>query len=239
MTRFNRTRTVLFTLPLIIGLAFCLEAAMLPAAAGAGPMKLGIFVYENLEGEHTPSSTFGTHLGSMLQPVCKNIKVEDSVPLKTNETVRILDEETKDRKVVWTTLSTYARNGDVDYPAITFADDDIKFMDLTWKVDGDRVVAEAGKDGLTHCLMGTCTGYVMPPNETSATGKMGLASVTASVNVRLYNLATGRDEWMKNYRQVVAHSDPRIAFEQAIELVSDRIAGDLTVYMNDTYGTAK
>jgi hypothetical protein len=212
--------------------------AILPAATGAGDMKLGIFVYENLEGDHTPSSTFGTHLGSMLQPVCKNIKVEDSVPLKTNETVRILDEETKDRKVVWTTLSAYAKHGDVDYPAITFADNDIKFMDLTWKVDGDKVAAEAKKAGLTHCLIGTCTGYVTLPSEKSPTGKMGLTPVTASVNVRLHNLATGEDEWMKNYRQVVPHTDHRIAFEQAIEMAAERIAKDLGVYMQDTHGMA-
>ncbi len=235
MTKTNRTRKLLFLLPLI----GCFTLAISPAATTAGDMKLGIFVYENLEGDHTPSSTFGTHLGSMLMPVCKNIKVEDSVPLKTNETVRILDEQTKDRKVVWTTLSTYAEKGAVDYPAITFADDDIKFMDLTWKVDGDKVVAAAKKAGLTHCLMGTCTGYVTPPSTESAAGKQGLTPVTASVNVRLHNLATGKDEWMKNYRQVVPHTDHRIAFEQAIEMVSERIAKDLSVYVKDTYGMAK
>jgi hypothetical protein len=202
-------------------------------------MKLGIFVYENLEGDHTPSSTFGTHLGSMLLPVCKNIKVEDSVPLKTNETVRILDEETKDRKVVWTTLSTYAKNGSVDYPSITFADNDIKFMDLTWKVDGDQVAALAKKAGLTHCLMGTCTGYTTSPSMKSAAGKQGLTAVTASVNVRLHNLKTGEAEWMQNYRQVVPHTDQRIGFEQAMEMVAERIAEDLAVYVNDTYGMAK
>jgi hypothetical protein len=202
-------------------------------------MKLGIFVHENLEGDHTPSSTFGTHLGSMLQPVCKNIKVEDSVPLKTNETVRILDEETKDRKVVWTTLSTYAQKGAVDYPAITFADNDIKFMDLTWKVDGDKVVALAKNAGLTHCLTGTCTGYITQPSARSAAGKQDLTVVTASVNVRLHNMATGEAEWMKNYRQAVPHTDLRIAFEQAAEMVAERIAKDLAVYVNDTYGMAK
>jgi hypothetical protein len=234
MKRNGRTCRFLFLLPLMA----CIVMALPPAAAD-NAMKLGIYVYENLEGDHTPSSTFGTYLGSMLQPVCKNIKVEDSVPLKTNETVRILDEETKDRKVVWTTLSTYAEKGSVDYPAITFADNDIKFMDLTWKVDGDRVVAAARKAGLTHCLIGTCTGYVTPPSMESAAGKKGLTPVTASVNVRLRNLATGVDEWMKNYRQVVPHTDHRIAFEQAIEMVAERIAKDLAVYMKDAYGSAK
>jgi hypothetical protein len=219
-----------------------LAAAAILAAAAAGPsaadsMNLGIFVYENLEGYHTPSSTFGTYLGSKLMPVCKTIKVEHRVPLQTNETIRILDEETEDRKIVWTTLDAFFNNGTIDYPAVTFADDDIKFRDLTWKVDEETAVKWAREAGMTHCLMGTCTGYVTIPSKKTEVGQRGLKVVTASVNIQLYNLKTGETEWMQNYRQVVSHMDNRIAFEQGAEMVADRIAKDLSIFMDDIYGT--
>jgi hypothetical protein len=226
--------TFVFSLLLILG---CFILAAPQTVKAEESMRIGIYVFESLEGFHTPSSTFGTHLGSLLLPVCKNIKVEDAVPLQTNETVRILDELTADRKVVWTTLRTFAQNGAVDYPSIVFADDSIVFKDLTWKVDDEKSVELAKKADLTHCLIGTCTGYARPPSQQTSTGRHGLSVVTASVNVRLVNLGTGTQEWMKNYRQIVPHADPRVAFEQAIEMVAETIAEDLGTYFKDVQNT--
>ncbi len=194
------------------------------------PIKIGIFIFENLEGVHTQSSNFGTQLGSKMMPWCGKVHIEDSVPLRSNETVRILDEMTKDRKVVVTTLLAYQKGGGIDYPAVVFADDDIKFIDLTWKVDGEKATEAAKKAGLNYCLIGTCKGLVTPPNKDTAAGKRNLSAVTASVNIRLQNVSNGEQEWMNTYRQVVSHSDPRIAFEQAVEMVADQIAEDLEAY---------
>jgi hypothetical protein len=193
----------------------------------AGPPKLGVYVFENLEGYHTQSSTLGTRLGAELLPLCEKVVVEDSVPLESNETVRILDEMTKDRKVVVTTLHAFAKDGGVDYPSVVFADDAIKFADLTWKVDDGKVLELAKASGDTHCLMGTCEGIATKPSKDSASGRRGLVAVTASVNIRLLSVSDGKAEWMNTYRQVVSHTDPRIAFEQAIELVSAQIADEL------------
>lgn len=232
MRRSKVTRRFLFLTLIVI----CLVLAVPGPTPANESVKLGIFVHENLEGYHTPSSTFGTYLGSELLPVFKNLKVEHAVPLQTNETVRILDELTEERKVVWTTLQAVATNGAIEYPSVTFADDTIKFRDLTWKVDEARVAELAKKAGLTHCLVGTCTGYAASTDAKSVVGSRGLTPVTASVNVHLLNLKTDKTEWMKNYRQVVPHSDPRIAFEQAVEMIAEKIAGDLNAFFKDTYG---
>jgi len=193
----------------------------------AGPVRLGIYVFDNLEGRHTQSSTFGTRLGAELLPVCEKVKVEDSVPLESNETVRILDEMTKERKVVLATLHAVSRNGELEYPAIVFADDAIKFTDLTWKVDEKKVLGAAEAAGLNHCLMGTCEGMATEPNLDSAAGRRGLIAVTAVANVRLLSVPAGEAEWMNTYRQVVSHADPRLAFDQAVEMVSVQVAEDL------------
>jgi hypothetical protein len=141
--------------------------------------------------------------------------------------VRLLDELTKDRKVVVTTLTAAFKNGAVDYPAVTFADDDVKFTDLTWKVDLEKTISSAKEAGLTHALVGTCAGIITEPHEKSAAGKRELMAVTASVNVRLFNLATGEADWMNTYRHVVSHTDPRLAYEQAAEAAAAEVAGDL------------
>ncbi len=201
------------------------------AVCADNPVKLGIFVFENLEGYHTQSSTFGTSLGSELMPVCKKIRVEDSVPLESNETVRILDEMTEERKVVVTTLHAFVRNGEFDYPAVVFADDAIKFIDLTWKVNDEKASEIAKAAGMSHCLIGTCKGIATPPSEDSPAGRRGLTAVTASVNVRLHNLSNGDVEWMNTYRQVVSHSDPRLAFEQAAEAAAAQVAKDLKKFL--------
>ncbi|NIO29538.1 MAG: hypothetical protein GTO29_13405 [Candidatus Latescibacteria bacterium] len=200
------------------------------------PIKLGIFVFENLEGIHTQSSTFGTSLGSQLMPMLEKVRVEDSVPLQSNETVRILDELTKDRKVVMTTLHAVFRNGVIDYPAVVFADDAVKFIDLTWKVDDDKTMELAKETGLSHCLIGTCQGIATAPHEESAAGRRGLTAVTASVNVRLHNISSGEAEWMNTYRRVVSHTDPRLAFEQAVEMVAEDIAEDLKGFFEPKKG---
>jgi hypothetical protein len=205
----------------------------------AGPIKLGIYVFENLEGQHTQSSTFGTRLGADLLPVCEKIVVEDSVPLESNETVRILDEMTKNRKVIVTTLRAVAKDGVVEFPTIAFADDSIKFTDLTWKVDDNKVLEVAKTSGVTKCLMGTCEGIVTRPSADSASGRRGLVAVTASVNVRLLTVPDGEAEWMNTYRQVVSHTDARLAFEQAIEMVSAQVAKDLRKFLGERQDTGQ
>jgi hypothetical protein len=211
-------------LPLIV----VFSLLILPFHTSAtGPVKLGVFVWENLEGIHTQSSKFGTSLGSLLMPILDNTHVENSVPLRSNETVRILEEMTEDRKVAVTTLYATASNGVIDYPAVVFADDDIKFTDLTWKVDDGKAMEMAKALDLGYCLVGTCTGLATPPNRDSAAGRRNLTAVTASISIYLYKLSTGKAEWMKTYRQVVSHTDPRLAFEQAAEMAADQVAEDL------------
>ncbi|UCG52688.1 MAG: hypothetical protein JSW58_03825 [Candidatus Latescibacterota bacterium] len=220
----KRFRMFYAVLPLVVAVSILIYP--FPETA-AKPIKLGIFVFENLEGYHTQSSTFGTKLGAELLPAFEGVHVEDSVPLQSNETVRILDEMTKDRKVVLTTLHATVKDGVIDYPAVVFADDAIKFVDLTWKVDDEGALELAKESGLSHCLMGTCKGIATPPSEDSPAGKRKLTAVTASVNVRLHNLSSGEAEWMNTYRQVVSHTDPRLAFEQAVEQVAVQVASDL------------
>jgi hypothetical protein len=204
----------------------------------ASPVKLGIFVFENIEGYHTQSSTFGTRVGAELLSMCDDVKVEDSVPLESNETVRILEEMTEDRKVVVTTLHAAVKDGVVEYPAVVFADDAVKFADLTWKVDDGKALEAAKKAGLSHCLIGTCKGLVTPPDKESAAGRRGLSAVTASVNVRLLSVSSGKAEWMDTYRQVVSHTDARIGFEEAVEMVATRVAEDLAGFFGGAEKTS-
>lgn len=233
MKTFRKTFDAFVTLAL---LSICvLFLVMQPTSASAAP-QLGVFVYENLEGMHTSSSTFGTSLGAELMDLIDKVTVSDNVPLQSNETVRLLDELTKDRKVVVTTLTAAFKNGGVDYPTVTFADDDIKFTDLTWKVDVDKVIAGAKEAGLTHALIGTCTGLVTAPHKKSAAGKRELTAVTASVNVRLFNLTTGEIDWMNTYRHVVSHTDARVAYEQATEAAAAEVAGDLNKIFAESAG---
>ncbi len=190
-------------------------------------VKLGIQVFENLEGYHTQTSELGTRLGKVLMSALESIDIDDQVPLQSNETVRILDEMTKGRKVIVTTLHALSTTGGVNYPTIVFADDAIKFADLTWKLDEDAALKRAKAKGMTHCLTGVCTGLVTVPHEDTAAGKRNLSSITANINLRLHDLSTGKTVWMNTYQQVVAHSDPRLAFIQALEDIAPTIASDL------------
>jgi hypothetical protein len=74
------------------------------AGAESGKSSLGIYLYENIEGFHTVSSTANARFASSLLPVFTKITTNDKVPLESNESVRILDELTKDRKVTVTTV---------------------------------------------------------------------------------------------------------------------------------------
>ncbi|MBN2184524.1 MAG: hypothetical protein JW746_04275 [Candidatus Krumholzibacteriota bacterium] len=199
--------------------------AVIPGLSISGEKtgSVGLYIYENIEGEHTISSAAGTELGNTLLEYFGKVSVIDRVPLESNETVRILDEMTKERKVTVTSVHTWLSGGVISSPTLTFADDAIKFKDLTWHIDSGKIIQDAGKRGLKKVLYGDFSGYVSPANP----GNPKLGSVTVVANLRLMTVAGESVEWAKTYRSVMAGFDPRIAFNDAIVSICETVSEDL------------
>jgi hypothetical protein len=190
---------------------------------------LGIYIYENIEGYHTISSTAGTELTNALLPVFGKVMAYDRIPLESNETVRILEEMTKDRKVAVTAVSTWLSGGVISAPTVTFADDDIKFKDLTWHIDQEAVMADAKKNGMTHVLFGSISGLVKSVEGMDA--KERLVSVNAIANLKLVDVSLGAVVWAKTYRDVKAGFDARRAFDDAVVDLSAKAAGEVLTFL--------
>jgi hypothetical protein len=208
-------------------LILCL-AAMAAGSIGAKG-SLGIYIYENIEGYHTVSSTAGTELTSAFLPVFEKVMVYDRIPLQSNETVRILEEMTEDRKVAITAISTWLSGGVISAPTVTFADDDIKFKDLTWHIDQEAIIADAKKTGMTHALIGTISGFVKSVEGMDAKGR--LVSVNATANLKLLDVSQGTVVWAETYRDVKAGFDARSAFEDAVLDLSAKAGGDVLAFL--------
>lgn len=190
---------------------------------------LGIYIYENIEGYHTVSSTAGTELTSAFLPAFAKVMAFDRVPLESNETVRILEKMTEDRKVTVTAINTWLAGGAIAAPTVTFADDDIKFKDLTWHVDENAVMADAKKKGMTHILIGSISGLVKQSGGGGA--KARLVSATAMANLKLLDVVQGTAVWAKTYRDVKAGFDARTAFDDAVLCISGKAGGEVMEFL--------
>lgn len=204
-----------------------------PASVEAGTKSLGIYVYENIEGFHTVSSTANTKLAASLQPVFAKIAANDKVPLESNETVRILDELTEDRKVTVTPLTSWITGNVISAPTITFADDDIKFMDLTWHVDDNAVIEDAKAKGLSHTLIGAFSGMVKSAGGEGSEAKKRLLSVTVIANMKLINVKDGSIAWSWSHTAVAAGFDSRVAFNDAVSNICDIASEELIKKLSD------
>lgn len=187
---------------------------------------LGIYIYENIEGYHTVSSTAGTELSNVFLNLFDKVMTIDRVPLQSNETVRILEEMTEDRKIVVTAINTWLTGGVISTPTITFADDAIKFKDLTWHIDQEKVLADAKEKKVSHALIGSFTGMVKSVKEDKTGPKGRLISVNVIANVRLVEVPGGAVLWAKTYRDIKAGFDFRTAFDSAVLGISEYVAKD-------------
>lgn len=196
--------------------------------------KVGVYLYENVEGFHTAGAACGTSLADHLKPYAKGVIAFDKVPLESNETVRILDELTKDRKIVVAAVHTWLAGGAISTPSVTLADDAIKFKDLTWHVNQEAILKEAAKSGLSHVLLGTVTGLVKESGNRAAQSGSKLFSVTVQANFQLVDVASGAGLWAKTYRDVKAGFDPRTAFDEGALHVGEMAGKDLATRFGDT-----
>jgi len=210
----------------VIVLAFQCQALETPKGF------LGIYAYESIEGQHTVSSAAGTELANAFIPLFAKVIAFDKVPLTSNETVRILEKMTKDRKLVVTAINTWLAGGVVTAPTLTLADDSIKFKDLTWHINQDTVLADAKRNGMTHVIIGTFTGIANPPAEGEAPKKIRPVSVLG--NLRLMDVAKGTVVWAKTYRQAKADFDSRLAFNGAVLKIAETAAKDATAALQQT-----
>ena len=217
MCRFQRSCGVV----LIVSVLLAMTPGLTISGEKAG--SIGLYIYENIERAHTISSTAGTELGNTLLKYFKKVSVIDRVPLESNETVRILDEMTKERKVTVTSIHTWLSGGVISSPTLTFADDAIKFKDLTWHIDSDEIIKDAGKRGLKKVLYGDFSGYVAQTNPNNPR----LGSVTVVANLRLMTVDGESVEWAKTYRSVTAGFDPRVAFDDAVVSICETVSEDL------------
>jgi hypothetical protein len=219
-----RDRTHLFTPWLVI-----VVCAVTAATAGAGGKlgSVGIYVYENLEGAHTPSSASGTRLAALLASSATQVLAVDKVPLVSNESVRILDKLTEDRKIVVAAVHTWFTGNVIAAPTITLADDAIKFQDLTWHVDRETVLVQAAKDGQTQALIGTATGLIKEAGNRAAQSGSKLRSVTVEADFQLIDVRTGAASWAQHFRVVNAGFDPRVAFDDGLTQVAELAAKEL------------
>jgi len=190
---------------------------------------IGVYIYESLEGYHSISSTCGNLLSQGLIKCDANPSVQDRVPLVTNESVRILEEMTEDRKIVVSPVVAWFTGGSIISPSITIADDDIKFVDLTWHIDTDRVMGLASE--LDHVLIGTVSGQLRRTQEQAAQSGSTLVSVTVRGNFRIVRVADGSVIWATTQSTVKAGFDPRVAFEGGIENISEKVVSDLTSFL--------
>jgi len=190
---------------------------------------LGIYIYENVEGFHTVSSTAGTEFTNAFLSLFGKIMAYDRIPLESNETVRILEEMTKDRKVSVTAISTWLSSGVISAPTVTFADDDIKFKDLTWHIDQEAVMVDAKNKGMTHALFGSITGLVKSVEGNGSKGR--LVSVNAIANLKLVDVSQESVVWAKTYRDVKAGFDARTAFDDAVVDLSAKAGGEVLAFL--------
>ncbi len=188
---------------------------------------LGIYLYENIEGYHTVSSTANARFAANFLPDFARITTCDRVPLESNETVRILDEMTKDRKVVVTTLTTWMTGNVISAPTVTFADDAIKFKDLTWHIDQNALLQDAKDKKLDQVLMGSFSGMVRKTDGDESKSSKNLISVTVVSNMNLFDLRENSIVWSGSYTEVAAGFDPRVAFNDAVIRICDIAAKEL------------
>ncbi|UCF04165.1 MAG: hypothetical protein JSV33_09440 [bacterium] len=212
----------------ILGCAVLLALCAASSCPATTKSSLGIYLYENIEGYHTTSSTAGTELSNKLLKVFDKVMVFDKVPLESNETVGILEKMTEDRKVTVTAISTWLTGNVISAPSITFADDDIKFKDLTWHIDQDVVLAEARKNTMTYVLIGSFDGIVKKVGNKKLNPDGRLLSVTVLGNIRLIDVAENTIIWAKTYQDIKNGFDARIAFDKAVSKLSGHIGKDAT-----------
>ena len=208
----------------LVGLLGLLSASVCLAER---PAKVGIYVYETLEGHHSVSSSSGTLLVGSLLPHCAQVIALDKVPLESNETVRILEEMTKDRKVVITAVSTWLTGGVLAAPTITLADDAIKFKDLTWHIDHKAVLKDAQQRGLTYALVGSAVGLARETAERAAGTGTPLVVVTIQGDFQLIDIRTDAAVWAKTYRETQAGVDARTGFDGGVLRVAKLVGDDL------------
>jgi hypothetical protein len=207
--------------------ALCVGAIVLTCASYGGAIEkkkggyLGIYTYENIEGYHTVSGAAGTELINSYLPFFERVVTFDKVPLTSNETVRILEKMTKDRKIVVTAINSWLAGGVVAVPTVTLADDAIKFKDLTWHINQDSVLTDAKKKGMTHVIIGTFTGIENPVQTDAEGARKRMRSVNVLGNLRLMDVARGSVIWAKTYRQAKADFDSRLAFNAAVLAVAE------------------
>jgi len=134
--------------------------AVLVLALGAGWAQAGtgVYIYEHLEGQTVPGSTFCHAFSSAVGS--RGYTCVDRVPLESNENVRILSEMTEGRTVVVTTLRAAWMGGQIVYPAVEMPADEIKFIDLSWHVDSDAVIEAATAAGQAEYIVGSISGQV-------------------------------------------------------------------------------
>ena len=220
-----------------IGKARGLVLAMAGLALLAGPAAwaqggaLGIYIYEHIEGYHRVASTAGTEITSALLTTFDRVMAHDGIPLESNETVRILDEMTKDREVVITTITTWLRGEVIAAPTIKFKDDAIKFKDLTWHVDQDAVLEHAREQKLDHVLIGSISGLVNAVKSASSGSGRQLYSVQAVANLRLLDLEKGATLWAKTYRETQTGFDARSVFESLAAAVGEQAGVDINAQL--------
>lgn len=215
-------------LVLLLAVALCFGDS---ASAGKGETTLGIYLYENIEGFHTVSSTANSKFATSLLPGFARITTCDRVPLESNETVRILDEMTKDRKVVVTTLTTWMTGNVISAPTVTFADDAVKFKDLTWHVDENALLQDAKAKKLNQVLMGSFSGMVRKTGGDES--NKNLISVTVISNMKLVDLRDDSMVWTGSYSEVAAGFDPRVAFNDAVIRICDTAGNELNKKIAD------
>lgn len=220
----------------MLGLAImAFAAATITAAFDAKRARVGIYIYENLESAHTPSSASGTKLASLLSPHFAQVLAADKVPLESNESVRILDALTKDRKVVIATVHTWLAGNVVAAPSITIADDAIKFQDLTWHVDHQAAITDAARAGCTQILIGTATGLVKEAGNRSAQSGSRLFSVTVMADFQLIDIQKSSTIWAQHYRLVNAAFDPRVGFDDGLIQVAEMAAKEIQSKVLENY----
>lgn len=190
---------------------------------------IGVYLYENIEGYHTVSSTAGTVLSNDLLTLFGKVTSVDKVPLESNETVRILEGMTEDRKVVITALNTWIAGNVISAPSITFADDAIKFKDLTWHVDDNAVREDAKKKNLDYILTGAFSGMV----KQASSGNGKLKSVTVIANMRIMDLNGDAIVWSGSFSETAAGFDPRVAFNDAVMNLCKKAGKEINTVLGD------
>jgi len=166
-----------------------------------------------------------------LIPIFKRVTTNNKVPLESNESVRILSDMTKNRNVEIVALNTWIAGNIISAPTVTFADDDIKFRDLTWHVDENSINKSAKKIGLDMVISGSFTGLVRQSTAAERIQSNKLSSVSVIANLKLMNVTDQGVIWTKTYNEVVAGFDPRVAFNEAVLNISKKAATELKSFL--------